>query len=68
MQIRQKKGKHANGPYWMRVWVRVRVKEKVTWVLEGPAPDSFPVMPSHSGKEGPATCTVHTNQPGMKPA
>lgn len=63
MQIRQKKGKHANGPYWMRVWVRVRAKEEVTRVLEGPAPDSFPVMPSRSGKEGPATSAAWAHEP-----
>lgn len=38
MQIRQEKGKHTNGPYWMRVWVKVHVKEEVTQVVEGPAP------------------------------
>lgn len=43
MQILQEKGKHANGPYGLRVWGRVRRKEEVTWVLGGPAPDVFPV-------------------------
>lgn len=35
MQIRQEKGKHANGPYWVRVRDRVHVKEEVTQGLEG---------------------------------
>lgn len=63
MQISQKKGKHANGPYWMRVWVRVRVQEEVTRVSEGPAPDGFPVWLSHSGKEGPATSVTWAHEP-----
>lgn len=41
MQICQEKGKHANGPYGMRVRGRVRRKEEVTRVLGGPAPDVF---------------------------
>lgn len=66
MQILQEKGKHANGPYGLRVWGRVRRKEEVTWVLGGPAPDVFSCDASQ--REGPATSTTRpTSQPGVQP-
>lgn len=67
MQIRQEKGKHTNGPYWMRVWVKGHAKEEETRVVEGPAPQFSCDAIWVGGRGRPPLPPPHPNQPGIKP-